>query len=122
LRYCGCCCGPAVSFLSPSRSSGSFADKGRLIPRKRKRPRSFLNVAFIYAGNDLLSHTGVARAPSPAKRLAPKIPPPTFREFEIVTFLLCLCHRSIRHLGAHCQRSKAAGGGARSTHSLLIFQ
>src|SRR5208337_5625186 len=23
----------------------------------RKRPRSFLNVAFIYAGNDLLSHT-----------------------------------------------------------------
>ena len=23
----------------------------------RKRPRSFLNVAFIYAGNDLRSHT-----------------------------------------------------------------
>jgi hypothetical protein len=34
----------------------------------RKGPRTFLNVAFIYAGNDLL-HTPVARAPSPALAL-----------------------------------------------------
>jgi hypothetical protein len=38
------------------------------VQEKRKRPRSFLNVAFIYAGNDLLSHVRVARAPPPAKR------------------------------------------------------
>jgi hypothetical protein len=31
--------------------------------RKRKRPHSFLNVAFIYAGNDLLSRT-LSRATS----------------------------------------------------------
>ena len=34
---------------------------------KRKRPRSFLNVAFIYAGNDLLSHT-LSRAVPSAQR------------------------------------------------------
>src|SRR5207237_10898966 len=34
---------------------------------KRKRPRSFLNVAFIYAGNDLLSHT-LSRAVQSALR------------------------------------------------------
>ena len=35
--------------------------------RKRKRPHSFLNVAFIYAGNDLLSHT-LSRAVQSALR------------------------------------------------------
>jgi hypothetical protein len=35
---------------------------------QRKRPRSFLNVAFIYAGNDLLSHALVWRGrPRPRK-------------------------------------------------------
>ena len=34
---------------------------------KRKRPRSFLNVAFIYAGNDLLSHS-LSRAVQSALR------------------------------------------------------
>src|SRR5206468_12719524 len=34
---------------------------------KRKRPRSTKNVAFIYAGNDLLSHT-VSRAVQSAQR------------------------------------------------------
>ena len=34
---------------------------------KRKRPRTFLNVAFIYAGNDLLSHT-LSRAVQSALR------------------------------------------------------
>src|SRR5260370_35574191 len=40
--------------------------KPRTLP-KRKRPRSFLNVAFIYAGNDLLSHT-LSRAVPSAQR------------------------------------------------------
>jgi|SRR5579863_2743940 hypothetical protein len=35
--------------------------------RKRKRPHSFLNVAFINAGNDLLSHT-LSRAVQSARR------------------------------------------------------
>jgi hypothetical protein len=35
--------------------------------QKRKRPRSFKNVAFIYAGNDLLSHT-LSRAVQSAQR------------------------------------------------------
>jgi hypothetical protein len=35
--------------------------------QKRKRPRSFLNVAFINAGNDLLSHT-LSRAVQSALR------------------------------------------------------
>jgi hypothetical protein len=35
--------------------------------QSRKRPRSFLNVAFIYAGNDLLSHT-LSRAVQSALR------------------------------------------------------
>jgi hypothetical protein len=34
---------------------------------KRKRPRSFLSVAFINAGNDLLSHT-LSRAVQSARR------------------------------------------------------
>ena len=34
---------------------------------KRKRPHSFLNVAFINAGNDLLSHT-LSRAVQSARR------------------------------------------------------
>ena len=34
---------------------------------QRQRPHSFLNVAFIYADDDLLSHTRVARAPRPRK-------------------------------------------------------
>ena len=34
---------------------------------KRKRPRSIKNVAFIYAGNDLLSHT-LSRAVQSAQR------------------------------------------------------
>jgi hypothetical protein len=34
---------------------------------ERKRPRSFLNVAFIYAGNYLLSHT-LSRAVQSAQR------------------------------------------------------
>ena len=40
--------------------------ESHLIP-KRKRPRSFLNVAFIYAGNYLLSHT-LSRAVTSAQR------------------------------------------------------
>jgi hypothetical protein len=35
--------------------------------RKRKRPHSFLSVAFIYAGDDLLSHT-LSRAVQSALR------------------------------------------------------
>src|ERR1700686_3336442 len=38
-----------------------------LVRTKRKRPRSFLNVAFINAGNDLLSHT-LSRAVPSAQR------------------------------------------------------
>jgi len=34
---------------------------------QRKRPRSFLNVAYIYAGNDLLSHS-LSRAVQSALR------------------------------------------------------
>jgi hypothetical protein len=37
------------------------------MPPKRQRPRSSLNVAFIYAGNDLLSHT-LSRAVQSARR------------------------------------------------------
>src|SRR5262249_54851013 len=35
--------------------------------QKRKRPRCFRNVAFVYAGNDLLSHT-LSRAVQSARR------------------------------------------------------
>jgi hypothetical protein len=31
---------------------------------KRKRPRSLLNVAFIYAGNDRILHWGSRKAPT----------------------------------------------------------
>src|SRR6266849_2984724 len=48
-----------------------------------------------------------------------------FRALEIVTFLVCLCHRPIRTFGADWRKSnsksKAAGGGARSTHSHIHF-
>jgi hypothetical protein len=56
------------------------------VQEKRKRPRSFLNVAFIYAGNDLLSHVRVARAPPPAKRADGWGFVAVFRGLKSVTF------------------------------------
>jgi hypothetical protein len=54
---------------------------------QRKRPRSFLNVAFIYAGNDLLSHTlGACSTIGPAglnlRRLAGVNEPPIGGDWE----------------------------------------
>ena len=54
----------ALRLLLEEATRKDAAELGVRIPRfarsvlqQRKRPRSFLNVAFIYAGNDLLSHT-----------------------------------------------------------------
>jgi len=49
----------------PSRSYESIWDRDEIC--KRKRPHSFLKVAFINAGNDLLSHT-LSRAVQSALR------------------------------------------------------
>jgi hypothetical protein len=75
---------PLLQLLSCSRARGVFGDRPGvlallrlsswdLLPavdslaHERKRPRSFLNVAFIYAGNYLLSHT-LSRAVPSAQR------------------------------------------------------
>jgi hypothetical protein len=57
----------------------------------RKRPRSFLNVAFIYAGNYLLSHTCVGRTLLSAA-------------LDLGVLLICFGPRD-------CQKSKVKGSG-----------
>jgi plasmid stabilization system protein ParE len=48
-------------------ASEVFTESRMKSSAKRKRPRSIKNVAFIYAGNDLLSHT-LSRAVQSARR------------------------------------------------------
>jgi hypothetical protein len=57
----------ALHKRSAARFGRSRIDSGLPTLLQRKRPRSFLNVAFIYAGNDLLSHT-LSRAVQSALR------------------------------------------------------
>ena len=54
-----------VTFASLRQATRRPANRVSML--KRKRPRSIMNVAFIYAGNDLLSHT-LSRAVPSARR------------------------------------------------------
>jgi hypothetical protein len=59
-------CGSNLRLVSEPRQLAG-EDARPTHPSKRKRPHSFLNAAFIYAGNDLLSHT-LSRAVPSAQR------------------------------------------------------
>ncbi len=115
----------ARQYQDQRRRTGVSAPHGQ-----RKRPRSFLNVAFIYAGNYLLCHTCVARAPSPAKRLTLRnrswgIPGIRNRHILIVPLVTysfgCFWQAHESQWREIKSKSKAAGGGARSSHSLFTI-
>src|SRR5208282_210278 len=73
--------------------------------RKRKRPRSFLNVAFIYAGNCLLSHTRVGRTLLSAA-------------FELGVILAPFIRQPLKIKGKSKSTSTATDRSVRSTHTL----
>jgi plasmid stabilization system protein ParE len=56
-----------LRYLPKSKSRAADKSVRFRIPKKGKRPRSFLNAAFINAGNDLLFHT-LSRAVQSAQR------------------------------------------------------
>ncbi len=97
------------------RFLGSWFHK---LPINGKGHAAFRNVALIYAGNDLLSHTRVARAPSPARTCPSARPHPS----ASIYVLMFTCHRQKISGPVTLQAEGGRGGRPHNQSCMSISQ